>query len=70
MNRRDLFKLVGKIGVIAAAKVVSWPVLDRLGVSGEEWIAEAASMPQNYVVRAPTLITDFSIVTGKHWETS
>lgn len=64
MNRRDLFKLVGKIGVIAAAKVVSWPVLDRLGVSGEEWIAEAASMPQNYMVRSPTLITDFSSTTG------
>ena len=64
MNRRDLFKLVGKIGVIAAAKAVSWPVLDRLGVSGEEWIAEAASMPQNYVTRTPTLITDFSSTTG------
>lgn len=63
-SKRDLFKLVGKIGLVSAAQVVPWHVLDRLGLSGSEWVAEAASMPQNYVVRTPTLITDFSSTTG------
>lgn len=63
-SRRDLLKLVGKIGVVAAANILPWHVLDRLGVSGAEFVAEAASMPQNYVTRTPTLVTDFSATTG------
>lgn len=64
MTRRDLFKLVGKIGVVAAAQVVPWRVLERFGFTGEAWVAEAASLPQNYVVRQPTLVTNFSNTTG------
>lgn len=63
-SRRDLFRLIGKIGVVAAAQIVPWRVLDQLGVRGAEFVAEAASMPQNYVVRPPTLVTDFSSTTG------
>lgn len=64
MTRRDLFTLVSKVGILAAAQLVPWHALEAIGIGGNDWIAEAASLPQNYVVRQPTLITDFSSTTG------
>lgn len=64
MNRRDLFKLIGKVGIVAASQVAPWRVLERLGLTAYDWTAEAATLPQNYVIRQPTLVTDFSATTG------
>jgi len=49
MNRRDLFKLAGKVGLVALAQQVPWSVIERLGLT-DDYLAEAAALPQNYVI--------------------
>lgn len=51
MNRRDLFELAGKIGLVALAQQVPWAWIERAGLLGE-YMAEAATLPQNYTVNA------------------
>lgn len=46
MNRRDLFRLAGKVGLVALAQQVPWTILERAGF-GRDDIAEAA-LPQGY----------------------
>lgn len=46
MNRRDLFKLAGKIGLVALAQQVPWAWMERAGLVAE-YFAEA-TLPQNY----------------------
>lgn len=55
MNRRDLFRLAGKVGVVALAQQVPWSWLERAGLVGE-YQAEAAALPQNYQLRAGTVL--------------
>ena len=55
MNRRDLFALAGKIGLVALAQQVPWSVLERLGLVGE-YLAEAAALPQNYLINSGTVL--------------
>lgn len=57
MNRRDLFKLAGKVGLVALASQVPWPVLERLGLAGD-YLAEAAALPQRYAINAGTVLGD------------
>lgn len=47
MNRRDLFKLAGKVGFVALAQQVPWGWIERAGLVGE-CLAEAATLPSNY----------------------
>ena len=56
MNRRDLFKLAGKVGLVALASQVPWSWLERAGLL-DEYMAEAA-LPQNYLIRSGELIAD------------
>ncbi len=44
MNRRDLFKLAGKVGLVALAQQVPWGWIERAGLLGE-YMAEAATLP-------------------------
>lgn len=44
MNRRDLFKLAGKVGLVSLAQQVPWSWIERAGLAGE-YLAEAASLP-------------------------
>ena len=46
MNRRDLFRLAGKVGLVALAQQVPWTILELAGF-GRDDIAEAA-LPQGY----------------------
>jgi len=57
MNRRDLFKLAGKVGLVALAQQVPWSVIERLGLT-DDYLAEAAALPQNYAVNAGTVLGD------------
>jgi len=54
MNRRDLFKLGGKIGLVALAAQVPLDWLERAGLT-DAWLAEAATLPQNYELNAGTV---------------
>lgn len=56
MNRRDIFRLAGKVGLVALAQQVPWSWLERAGLVAE-YFAEAA-MPQNYRIRSGELIAD------------
>lgn len=58
MNRRDLFRLAGKLGLVALAQQVPWSWLERAGLVAEH-LAEAA-IPQNMQLRAPTALYDAS----------
>ena len=55
MNRRDLFKLGGKIGLVALAAQVPWDWLERAGLI-DAWLAEAATLPQNYTLSPGTVL--------------
>jgi len=60
MTRRDLFSLVSKVGIVAAAQMVPWKLLESFGLV-EDYLAEAAILPQNYRVRdAQGMIWDAS----------
>lgn len=50
MNRRELFKLGGKVGLVALASQVPWSWLERAGLVAD-YEAEAAALPQYYQVR-------------------
>ena len=54
MNRRDLFKLAGKVGLVALAQQVPWSVIERLGLT-DDYLAEAAALPQNYTISGSVL---------------
>lgn len=58
MNRRDLFKLAGKVGLVALAQQVPWGWIERAGLLGE-YMAEAATLPQNWEERGGTQISLF-----------
>ena len=60
MNRRDLFKLGGKIGLVALAAQVPWDWLERAGLI-DAWLAEAATLPQNYLVQSGSVFCDTSL---------
>lgn len=47
MNRRDLFKLAGKVGFVALAQQIPWSWIERAGLVGE-CLAEASTLPSNY----------------------
>lgn len=55
MNRRDLFKMAGKIGLVALAQQVPWAWIERAGLAGS-YLAEAAALPQNYRSQAAASI--------------
>lgn len=55
MNRRDLFKLAGKVGLVALAAQVPWDWLERAGLI-DAWLAEAATLPQNYTLSPGTVL--------------
>ena len=57
MNRRDLFKLAGKVGLVALASQVPWSWLERAGLMAD-YLAEAGTLPQNYRIRTGTLLCD------------
>lgn len=54
MNRRDLFKMAGKVGIVAAAQLVPWEALRLIGITDADYIAEAAALPQNYTISSGT----------------
>jgi len=54
MNRRDLFKLAGKVGLVALAQQVPWALIERAGLLGE-YLAEAAALAQNYAISGSVL---------------
>jgi len=60
MTRRELFSLISKVGIVAAAQVVPWKVLESFGLV-EEWFAEAATLPQGYQVSAGTRFIDTQV---------
>lgn len=55
MNRRDIFALAGKVGIVALAQQVPWAWLERAGLVGA-YCAEAAALPQNYQINAGTVL--------------
>lgn len=57
MNRRDICKLAGKVGLVALAAQVPWSWLERAGLVGE-YLAEAAALPQNYIIESGTILCD------------
>ena len=59
MNRRELFKFVSKIGVVAASASIPWGLLEKLGLD-DEFIAEAAALPQYKQISTPITISDMS----------
>lgn len=63
MNRRGLFKLAGKVGLVSLASQVPWSWLEQAGLVGE-YLAEAAALPRNYAVSAGTQLTDTSTGTA------
>lgn len=58
MNRRDLFKLAGKVGLVALAQQVPWTWLERAGLVGD-YLAEAGTLPLNWEERSGTQISLF-----------
>jgi len=60
MRRRDLFTLAGKVGLVALAQQVPWAWLERAGLVGE-YVAEAAALPQNYLVQTGSVLCDTSL---------
>ena len=60
MNRRDLFTLAGKVGLVALPQQVPWSWLERAGLL-DEYFAEAAALPQNYLVQTGSVLCDTSL---------
>ena len=60
MNRRDLFTLAGKVGLVALASRVPWAWLERAGLVSE-YLAEAGALPQNYLVQTGSVLCDTSL---------
>lgn len=60
MNRRDICKLAGKVGLVALAAQVPWAWLERAGLVGE-YVAEAAALPQNYLMQTGSVLCDTSL---------
>lgn len=66
MNRRDLFKMAGKVGLVTAAASVPWTFLERLGLVGE-YVAEAAALPRYRTLSGTVLdsmVSGWSKVAG------
>lgn len=59
MTRREVFRLIGRMGLMTAGAALPWPLLDRLGVT-QEYLAEAASTWRNKTGNAGTLLCDTS----------
>ena len=57
MNRRDICKLAGKVGLVTLAAQVPWSWLERAGLLGEA-LSEAAALPQNYRVTTGAILAD------------
>lgn len=53
MNRRELFSLGGKIGLVGLSTMVPWKIFEQLGMV-DSYFAEASSLPQNYQIAAGT----------------
>lgn len=66
MNRREFFNLARKVGIVSAATMVPWKLLESVGAV-EEWyagMAHAAALPQNYLLSAGTVAVDTSAGTA------
>lgn len=59
MTRRDLFRHIAKVGVLAGSATIPWSALERLGLV-DDFIAEAATLPLYKQITTPTLISDMS----------
>lgn len=60
MNRREFFNLARKVGIVSAATMVPWKLLESVGAV-EEWYQEqahAAALPQNYLLANGTPVVD------------
>lgn len=64
LNRRALFKTIAAVGLVEASRNLPWSLFERLGFTAKDWIAEAVTLTQNYKIRAPILVNDFSSSTG------
>lgn len=62
MNRREFLHLIPKVGAMGAAALGGWDLLRLVGAT-EEWYAEAAALPQNYLLSNGTLAVDTSTGT-------
>ena len=60
MNRRDLFTLAGKVGLVALASQVPWAWLERAGMVAD-YFAQAGALPQNYLVQTGSVLCDTSL---------
>lgn len=63
MTRREFFSLTRKVGLAGAALLVPWDFLQRIGAV-EDWYAEAAALPQNYLIQNGTVSVDMSSGTS------
>lgn len=59
VTRRHLLGLIRKVGIIGAATMIPWKLLESVGAV-DEWYAHAAALPQNYLLANGTVAVDTS----------
>ncbi len=62
MTRRELVKMAGKVGVVALVQAGLGRFLDAYGIL-DDLAAEAAALPQNYQVRAGTMLLNSTLAS-------